>query len=153
MLGMRWEGQRGNSLELTFSRGIAALPIASNTQSPKLYHKSEWISPLKTYLRACLLRRRLNIGLQCSTFTYSQFHSHSAYWQNGAGVLPCWWDSAMCACPHAVPQSWTPGEILLREAQIQRQKEGKCILSLNRRFSFAVPISKMLKNLAWVVWI
>lgn len=81
MLGMRWEGQRSNSLELTCCRGIASLPITSKTRSLKLYHKSEWISPLRTHLKACSLRRRLKIGLPCSTFPRSPFHSHSAYWQ------------------------------------------------------------------------
>lgn len=120
MLGMRWEGQRSNSLELTCCCSIASLPITSSTQSRELYHKCEWISPLKTHLRA-----RVTLGLPCSTFAHSPFHSHSAYWK----CLVSWrgWTCRHTgASPTVVRRCCVcSSAILLKEAQIQRQTEGK----------------------------
>lgn len=140
MLGMRWEGQRSNSLELTCCCSIASLPITSSRQSRELYQKSEWISPLKTHLRACSLRRRVTPGSPCSTFAHSPFHSHSAYWK----YLVSWreWTCGHTgASPTLVRRCCVcSSAILVKEAQIQRQTEGKCMFVAWSSFSFAVSL-------------
>lgn len=148
MLGMRWEGQRSNSLELTCCCSIAFLPITSNTQSRELYHKSKWISPLKTHLRACSLRRRVRLGLPCSAFAHSPFHSHSAYWKylvslrewtrghtGGSSTVVC-----VLICNPFKGSTNT-------EANGGQMHDCRLIVNLALQC-----LSEMVKNLAWVVW-
>lgn len=153
MLGMRWEGQRSNSLELTCCRSIASLPITSSTQSPELYHKSEWIFPLKPHLRACSLRRRLRFGLPCSTFAHSPFHSHSAYWKylvslrgwtrgHTGGGFRCG-ETVLCVLVCNPFQGSTNTEANGGQMHV-------CRLIVDLALQC---LSKMFKNLAWVVWI
>lgn len=73
-------------LKLTCCLAIASFPITSNTQSPKLYHKSEWIFPLKPVRKARALTRahaKLDRRVQLSPQPPSR--SLSAYQQH----LPC----------------------------------------------------------------
>lgn len=151
MLGMRWEGQRSNSLELTCCCSIASLPITSNTQSRELYHKSEWISPLKAHLRACSLRRRVRLGLPCSTFAHSPFHSHSAYWKYLVSLRE--WTRGHTGFFHC-------GETVLRvlicnpfKASTNTEANGGQMHVCRLIVDLALQcLSGMFRNVAWVVW-
>lgn len=140
MLGMRWEGQRSNSLELTCCSSIASLPITSNTQSRELYHKSEWISPLKTHLRACSLRRRVRLGLPCSTFAHSPFNSHSTYWKYLVSLRE-WTRGHTGGSSTVVRQCY-----VCSKHKYRGKRRANACLSFDRRFSFAVALRDVHKS-------